>query len=473
VPDQPDQRRAHGDDLTPAEREAVAAQCRAIDQILRARALATDPGTYWPDDNAARLVDAVHAGRDGQAETESRLELLAEQLLAALELEDDGKTTLAQYVAMLVEQRDQLRYERHLLGVARMTLDLVAAGDPTRWDHARAQAEDVAQRIVDEIGHPVTDEPALGPELRAENARLTAELADLRQRIADPRACPACVTQPHDEPAERHVHVTPYGYAIWAPDHDLPVVDTLRAEGYERGRRSLVEERAAKLAEDHKREPSTCSQVMIKVDEATPEQLRAEIARLDLKLRWMHDHYDDEATVGLMAAYKLADQRDQAGAEGEARGYRQAVDELRDTERYRNWWHAQHPRPDWFVGPGRTNHLADYLEAVGPGTARAEHHVERAADGTIERHVYERKYLNELVAGVREIVHRCPPDTTGIMPCCGKPVMEASKTDRITTEAERVTCSTRPDPEPAETVPDGGDGARVGHKLTEEDAADG
>jgi hypothetical protein len=182
---------------------------------------------------AAALVDAVHAaGRDGQDETESRLALLAEQLLAALELEDDGKTTLAQYVAMLVEQRDQLRYERHLLGVARMTLDLVAAGDPTRWDHARAQAEDVAQRIHDEIGHPVTDEPALGPELRAENARLTAELAGLRQRIADPRACPACATQPHHEPAERHVHVTPHGYAIWAPDHDLPLVDTLRAEGY-------------------------------------------------------------------------------------------------------------------------------------------------------------------------------------------------------------------------------------------------
>jgi hypothetical protein len=57
--DQPDQRR--DDDLTPAEREAVAAHCQAIDQILRARALATDPGTYWPDDHAARLVDAVHA----------------------------------------------------------------------------------------------------------------------------------------------------------------------------------------------------------------------------------------------------------------------------------------------------------------------------------------------------------------------------------------------------------------------------
>lgn len=62
---------------------------------------------------------------------------------------------------------EQLRYERRLLGWARMTLDLVAAGDHTRWEQARREAKDIAQRIVDEIGHPVTDEPALGPSFRA------------------------------------------------------------------------------------------------------------------------------------------------------------------------------------------------------------------------------------------------------------------------------------------------------------------
>jgi chromosome segregation ATPase len=80
-------------------------------------------------------------------------------------------------------ERDQLAYERQLLGAARRVLDLAAArmglawaGDETRQEQTRAEAADIAQRITDEIGHPATDEPALGPELRAEIARLTAEL---------------------------------------------------------------------------------------------------------------------------------------------------------------------------------------------------------------------------------------------------------------------------------------------------------
>lgn len=69
--------------------------------------------------------------------------------------------------AELVAEIRQLRYERRLLGFARMTLDLVAAGDEKRRAQARSEAEDLAQRIVDEIGHPVTDEPALAPSVRA------------------------------------------------------------------------------------------------------------------------------------------------------------------------------------------------------------------------------------------------------------------------------------------------------------------
>lgn len=80
----------------------------------------------------------------------------------------------------LVEAVLMLRYERRLLGVARMTLDLVAAGDVSRWEHLRPEAERVAQMIVDEIGHPVTDEPALGPPIR--------ELID--QWRSDPGAFP-------------------------------------------------------------------------------------------------------------------------------------------------------------------------------------------------------------------------------------------------------------------------------------------
>lgn len=75
-------------------------------------------------------------------------------------------------------EAEQLRYERRLLGVARRTLDLVAAGGPDRWDEMRNEAEDVAQRIVDEIGHPVTDEPALGPSYRDKLARIRAILEE-------------------------------------------------------------------------------------------------------------------------------------------------------------------------------------------------------------------------------------------------------------------------------------------------------
>lgn len=86
---------------------------------------------------------------------------------------------------------ERLRYERRLLGAARRILDLVATGEPERWDKMRAEAEDVAQRIVDEIGHPVTDEPALGPRYRetiadqaAEVDRLTSETTRQAAEIA-------------------------------------------------------------------------------------------------------------------------------------------------------------------------------------------------------------------------------------------------------------------------------------------------
>jgi hypothetical protein len=68
--------------------------------------------------------------------------------------------------AELIAEVSRLRYERRLLGYARMVLDLVAACDESRWPQARTEAADLAQRIVDEIGHPVTDEPALAPPVR-------------------------------------------------------------------------------------------------------------------------------------------------------------------------------------------------------------------------------------------------------------------------------------------------------------------
>jgi hypothetical protein len=89
--------------------------------------------------------------------------------------------------AELLAEVEQLRYERRLLGSARMTLDLVASGPPDRWEYARREAEDIAQRIVDEIGHPVTSEDALGPDMRQQITTLTADTAHLAD-ILDNRA---------------------------------------------------------------------------------------------------------------------------------------------------------------------------------------------------------------------------------------------------------------------------------------------
>jgi hypothetical protein len=173
-----------------------------------------------------------------------------------------------------------------------------------------------------------------------------------------------------------------------------------------------------------------------------------------------HDvHQLDPEDITEIIQIVLTATRQRAIAQERARVWRQAVQALRDDERYGTWWYATHSVESHLGPPVAARlHAADYLEAVGPGTVAA----------AFEAHADEALAIAEqALAAQAEVVHRCPPDTTGIMPCCGKPIMEAPKTDRITTEVERVTCSTRPDPEPAQTVPDGGDGAGVGERNDE------
>lgn len=81
---------------------------------------------------------------------------------------------LAAELAAVKAERDQLLYERQLLSAARMVLDRVYMAET--WELAREEAGDFAQRIVDEIGHSVTDEPALGPSFREQIVRLRAAL---------------------------------------------------------------------------------------------------------------------------------------------------------------------------------------------------------------------------------------------------------------------------------------------------------
>jgi len=42
------------------------------------------------------------------------------------------------------------------------------------------------------------------------------------------------------------------------------------------------------------------------------------------------------------------------------------------------------------------------------------------------------------------LTHACPPDGSGVMPCCGKTPFEVPPTDRITQDPNLVTCHEKP-----------------------------
>ncbi len=93
------------------------------------------------------------------------------------------RDALAGDVPALLAEVEQLRYERRLLGFARMVLDRQAEYPNLHQvdrDGLAAEAADVAQRIVDEIGHPVTDEPALGPSFRERITELERTIERVR-----------------------------------------------------------------------------------------------------------------------------------------------------------------------------------------------------------------------------------------------------------------------------------------------------
>ncbi len=94
--------------------------------------------------------------------------------------------------------------QRRLLSISRMVFDRHAEGDTL----SRDDAADLAQRIVDEIGHSVTEEPALGPSFRVEIAGLKA--ANDRVRALHTRTtsavslgpvCGSCIDAHSEQPA--------------------------------------------------------------------------------------------------------------------------------------------------------------------------------------------------------------------------------------------------------------------------------
>lgn len=49
--------------------------------------------------------------------------------------------------------------------------------------------------------------------------------------------------------------------------------------------------------------------------------------------------------------------------------------------------------------------------------------------------------MSALVYGdEKSVVHACPPDDSGLMPCCLRNPMDVAPTDRITRDPQQVTC---------------------------------
>lgn len=56
--------------------------------------------------------------------------------------------------------------------------------------------------------------------------------------------CPECAPgakAPHDDPDQNHVHLTDYGYLIYAPGHEMAdYIQEIRAAAYARGRHTAA-----------------------------------------------------------------------------------------------------------------------------------------------------------------------------------------------------------------------------------------
>lgn len=100
-------------------------------------------------------------------------------VLAVVQSELDRRDAELRQLRTLVDKAEQTLpiEQRRLLSISRMVFDHIAEGRPVL---TREEAADLAQRIVDEIGHSVTEEPALGPTFRVEIDQLKATIDRVR-----------------------------------------------------------------------------------------------------------------------------------------------------------------------------------------------------------------------------------------------------------------------------------------------------
>ncbi len=164
------------DDTTPGRdlREQIAEALRTtVDDQIVAEWICCDP---------------VRADHEMCSKADAARQMARTLLTDDPEWYDDGAPVLDAVMAVVQPELNRLHFlvdeahqslpieQRRLLAISRMVFDGIAEGHP----FTRDEAADLAQRIVDEIGHSVTDEPALGPSFRVEIERLQDLISRMR-----------------------------------------------------------------------------------------------------------------------------------------------------------------------------------------------------------------------------------------------------------------------------------------------------
>jgi hypothetical protein len=96
---------------------------------------------------------------------------------------------------------------------------------------------------------------------------------------------------------------------------------------------------------------------------------------------------------------------------------------------------------------------ADTVEAMNEGCGQGKPcaSCDARADAADALRDIARRMADETQPEAREVIHGCPPDGSGLTPCCGRTPFELPLTDRISSEAP-ITCRTAP---AAPAQPDG------------------
>jgi hypothetical protein len=116
--------------------------------------------------------------------------------------------------------------------------------------------------------------------------------------------------------------------------------------------------------------------------------------------------------------------------------------------------------------------LREALEKI-----RALHHeaaLALPASSALEAHDADvrRQERERVKAFFGEVIHQCPPDGSGLMPCCGRTPFEVPQSNRITLDPTMVTCALLSDSPVTRYHPDPEINAEVQQDAIEAEAAD-